>query len=47
LIRREKTFSGWVAATGEERAQGTVETRYARTPLVFVVHRAIETSSFR
>jgi phosphate transport system substrate-binding protein len=30
--------------TGEERARGAVETRYARTPLVFGVNRSIKTS---
>jgi phosphate transport system substrate-binding protein len=30
--------------TGEERAQGAVETRYARTPLAFGVNRSVKTS---
>ena len=29
-------------ATGEERAQGVVDTRYARTPFVFGVHRSVK-----
>jgi phosphate transport system substrate-binding protein len=29
-------------ATGEERAQGAVDTRYARTPFVFGVHRNVK-----